>query len=61
MKQETLSVMEYIAKYNELNRFASHQVAMEEKKMDHVEQGLNGSIKFMVVGHSFDNFQEMYQ
>jgi len=53
--------MEYIAKYNELNRFASHQVAMEEKKMDHVEQGLNGSIKFMVAGHSFDNFQEMYQ
>jgi len=36
-------------------------VATEEMKMDHFEQGLKGSIKSMIAGHSFDNYQEMYQ
>ena len=30
-------------------------------KMDHFEQGLKGSIKTIIAGHSFDNFQEIYQ
>jgi len=40
LKQGSLSVMEYAAKFNELSRFAPHQVATEEMKMDHFEQGL---------------------
>ena len=56
-----MSVMEYATKFNELSRFASHQVASEEMKMDHFEQRLKGSIKSMIAGHSFDHFQEMYQ
>jgi len=35
-------VVEYAAKFNELNRFVPNQVATEEMKMD--EQGLKGHI-----------------
>jgi len=52
--------MEYVAKFNELSRFAPNQVATEEMKVDHFEQGLKGSIKSMIVGHSFDSYQEKY-
>ena len=61
MRQGNMSVMEYVVKFNELIRLASHQVATEEMKMDHFEQGMKGTIKSMIVGHSFENFQEMYQ
>jgi len=53
-------VMEYAAKFNELSRFTPHQVATEEMKMDHFEQGLQGSIRSMIAGQTFENFQEMY-
>ena len=29
--------------------------------MDHLEQSLSGDIKSMIVGHTFENFYEMYQ
>jgi len=53
--------MEYAAKFNELSRFAPHQVNIEERKMDHFEQGLKGNIRSMISGQTFQNFQEMYQ
>jgi len=55
-----MSVMAYAAKFNKLSRFAPNQVATKEMIMDHFEQGLKGSIKSMIVGHSFDSYQEMY-
>jgi len=51
--------MEYAAKFNELSCFAPNQVDPEEIKMDYFEQGLKGSIKSMIAGHSFDSYQEM--
>ena len=42
--------MEYAAKFNELSRFSPHQVATEERRMDHFEQGLKGSIRSMIAG-----------
>jgi len=56
-----MSVVEYAAKFNELNRFTPNQVATEQMKMDHFEQGLKGPIKRMVAGYVFTSFQEMYQ
>jgi len=53
--------MEYVAKFNELSRFAPHQVATEEMKMGHFEQGLQRNIRSMIGGQTFENFQEMYQ
>ena len=61
LKQGQMSVMEYAAKFNELCHFAPNQVAIEEMKMDHFEQGLRGPIKRMIAGHVFTNFQEMHQ
>ena len=29
--------------------------------MDHFEQGLKGSIRSMIAGQTFENFQEMYE
>ena len=45
LKQGEMSVMEYAAKFNELSRFALNQVATEEMRMNHFEQGLRGEIK----------------
>jgi len=56
-----MSVIEYVAKFNELGRFAPNQVAIEEMKMDHFEQGLKGEVKQIIAGYTYANFQEMYQ
>jgi len=40
-----MSVMEYAAKFNELSQFVSNQVATEEMRVDHFEQGLRGAVK----------------
>ena len=61
LKQGQMTVIEYAAKFNELSRFAPNQVATEEMKMDHFEQGLKGPIKRMIAGHVFTSFKEMYQ
>ena len=53
--------MEYATRFNELSRFAPHQVDTEERRMDHFEQGLRGDIRAMIAGQTFANFQEMYQ
>ena len=50
LKQESLSVMEYAIKFNELSRFAPHQVDTEERRTDHSEQGLSGDIRSMIAG-----------
>jgi len=42
LKQGSLSIMEYATKFNELSRFAPHQVDTEERMIDHFEQGLMG-------------------
>ena len=56
LKQGSMSVMEYAAKFNELSHFGPHQVATKEMKMEHFEQGLKGSIKLIITGRSFENF-----
>ena len=61
LKQRNLRIMEYSAKFNELSRFAPHEVNTEERKMDHLEQGFKGSIRSMIVGQTFENFQDMYR
>jgi len=61
LKQGNRSVMEYASKFNELIRFAPHQLSMEEIRMEHFEQGLKGNIKSMIAGQTFKNFEAMYQ
>jgi len=61
LKQGNRSVIEYAYKFNELSRFSPHQVSTEDRRMDHFEQGLKGSIRSMIAGQTFDNFQDMYK
>ena len=61
LKQGEMSVMEYATKFNELSRFAPNQVAIEEMRINHFEQGLKGEIKQIIAGYAYTNFQEMYQ
>jgi len=56
-----MSVIEYAAKFTELSRFAPNQVATEEIRMDHFEQGLRGEVKQIIAGYTYDNFQEINQ
>jgi len=56
LKLGQMTVMEYAAKFNELSRFVPNQVANEEMKMDHFEQGLRGLIKRMIARHVFTSF-----
>jgi len=55
-----MSVMEYAAKFNELNRFAPNQVATEEMRTNHFEQVLKGEIKQIIAGYAYTNFKEIY-
>ena len=55
-----MSVMESVAKFNELSRFAPNQVATEELRMNHFEKGLKGEIKQIIAGYTYTNFQEMH-
>jgi len=36
-------------------------VDIEERRMDHFEQGLRGDINSMIASQTFENFYEMYQ
>jgi len=42
LKQGEMSVMECVAKFNELSEFAPNQMAIEQMRMNHFEQGLRG-------------------
>jgi len=52
-------MMEYAAKFNELTRFAANEVATEEMRMNHFEEGLKGEIKQIIAGYAYTNIQEM--
>jgi len=61
LKQGEMSVIEYLAKFNELSRFVPNQMATEEMRMDHFEKGLKGEVKQIIARYAYTNFQEMYQ
>jgi len=61
LKQGEISVVEYPTKFNELSHFTPNQVATEEMRIDHFEQGLRGEVKQIKARHTYVNFQEMYQ
>ena len=50
LKQETMTVMEYMAKFMELARFADDYVAMDMAKVSRFEDCLKLSIRGKIVG-----------
>ena len=56
LKQGEMSIIGCTEKFNDLSRLAPNQVATEEIRMDHFEQGLKGEVKQIIAGYAYANF-----
>jgi hypothetical protein len=52
-------VNEYITKFTQLSRYASHEVDTDEKKQECFFNGLNGGLAYALDARDFENFQGM--
>ena len=59
MKQETMIVMEYVARFTELARFADDYVAMDMAKVRRFENGLKLSIRGRIAGLRLQDIDSM--
>lgn len=59
LKQGEMKVSEYVANFNELSRFAPHQVDTDARKMRCFEQGLNKWIRGKVTIFELTNFSSL--
>ena len=56
LKQGKSTVLDYVGKFTELSRFAKSMVADEKLRISKFLQGLNGSIREMIVGQRLKTF-----
>ncbi|CAK9148205.1 unnamed protein product [Ilex paraguariensis] len=61
LKQGAMTVMQYVAKFTELARFADDYVATDLAKVRRFENGLKLSIRGKIVGHRLHEFDEMVE
>jgi hypothetical protein len=59
LKQGNMSVSEYRDKFIQLSRYAHVEVADDERKQEHFTKGLNGSLQYALVAHTFPSFQRL--
>ena len=59
LKQGTMTVMEYVARFTELARFADDYVATDMAKVRRVENGLKLSIQGRIVGFRLQDMDSM--
>ena len=59
MKQRTMIVMEYVARFTELARFADDYVAMDMAKVRRFENGLKLSIRGRIAGLRLQDIDSM--
>jgi hypothetical protein len=59
LKQGSMSVNEYITKFIQLSRYASHEVDTDEKKQECFLNGLNDGLAYAPEARDFENFQGM--
>jgi hypothetical protein len=59
LKQESMSMNEYITKFTQLSRYAPHEVQTNEKKQDSFLNGLNDGLAYALEARNFENFQGM--
>jgi hypothetical protein len=59
LKQGNMSVSEYRDKFIQLSRYASDEVADDERKQEHFTEGLNGPLQYALVAHTFPSFQRL--
>ena len=59
LKQGTMTVLEYVAKFTELTRFANDYVAIDIAKVRKFEDGLKLSIRCKIVGFLLQDMDSM--
>jgi hypothetical protein len=59
LKQGPMSVNEYVTKFSQLSRYASHEVNTDEKKHECFLNGLNDGLANALETRDFENFQGM--
>ena len=59
LRQETMTVLEYVARFTELARFGDDYVATDATKVKKFEDGLKLSIWGKIVGHNLQDMDSM--
>ena len=59
LKQETMTVMDYVARFTKLSRFADDYVAMDMAKVRRFENGLKLSIRGRIIGLRLQDMDSM--
>jgi hypothetical protein len=59
LKQDNIYVSEYHDKFIQLSRYAPDEVADDERKQEHFTEGLNGTLQYALVSHTFPSFQRL--
>jgi hypothetical protein len=59
LKQGSVSVNEYVTKFTQLSHYALHDIDTDEKKQEHLLNGLNDGLAYALEARDFDNFQGM--
>jgi hypothetical protein len=59
LKQESMSVNEYITKFIQLSHYAPHKVNTDEKKDEYFLNGLNDGLAYALEVRDFENFHGM--
>jgi hypothetical protein len=54
-----MSVNEYVTKFTQLSRYASHEVDTDEKKHECFSNGLNDGLAYTLEARDFENFKGM--
>jgi hypothetical protein len=59
LKQDGMTVNEYLNSFNQLSRYAPDDINTDEKKQDVFLSGLNDDIQFQLLNTNYANFQHM--
>jgi hypothetical protein len=59
LKQGSMIVSEYVARFTQLSRYAPNNLGTDEKKQDWFLNGLNDGLAYALEAHDFINFQDM--
>ena len=59
LRQGTMTVLEYVARFTELARFEDHYVATDAAKVRRFEDGLKLSIRGKIVSHNLQDMDSM--
>jgi hypothetical protein len=59
LQHGSITVNEYLNRFTQLSRYASHDVNTDEKKQDAFLNGLNDEIQFQLLNTGYEDFQRM--